>query len=711
MSHGLLIIVRYRMKKHIFIVAAVLGLNAWSQEIADSTDVFYRHLDLKEVVVTGATGATKLKESSAPVSLFTTRQLEATSSTNIIDAVATVPGVSQITTGSGISKPVIRGMGYNRIVVVSDGIRQEGQQWGDEHGIEVDAASVSSVEVLKGPGSLVYGSDALAGVLRFNSSPIVPMGKMRAGLSTEYQTNNGLFDYSLYFTGNKDGNVWNARYSEKMAHAYKNRYDGYVPNSQFHERAAQLMGGINRAWGHSRLTLSYYNITPSIVEGERDEKTGELECEYGRLKQYGHGMPYQQVYHYKAAWDNTLNVGRGKLNALLGYQLNRRQEFEDADHPNEYELYFKLHTLSYNVHYVTGEMNGWRVTGGVGGMYQRSLNAGEEYLIPDYNLLDVGVFATTSKEFEYWTLNGGLRYDHRHMHSEALEDEGEMRFGDITRNFGGLTGSVGAVLHAGPHWDIRANVSRGFRAPNISELTSNGVHEGSVRYELGDEHLKPEYSFQFDLGADYTARVVSMQLNLFASHIDHYIFLHRVDEEVEEGYDTYRFDSGDSRLWGGEVSIDVHPMHNLHLGTSFDFVRAVLLHQPRETRYLPFMPAPRWRTDVKYELTHDGHLFNNAYVSVGVDYNFKQDHYYEAYDTETATPDYALLNASAGTDIMNHGKRVATFAIIANNLTDKAYQNHLSRLKMTDVNLVTGRRGVYNMGRNITFKLTIPLEW
>lgn len=699
------------MKYPIFIIAAVLGIQAWSQETVDTTDVFYRHLDLKEVVVTGASGNIKLRESSAPVSLLTARQLESVSSTNIIDAVATVPGVSQITTGSGISKPVIRGMGYNRIVVVSDGIRQEGQQWGDEHGIEIDAAGVSSVEVLKGPGSLVYGSDALAGVLKFNSYPIVPLGKIRAGVSAGYQTNNGLFDYSLYFAGNKRGIVWDARYSGKMAHAYKNRYDGYVPNSQFRERAARLMGGVNRSWGHSRLTLSYYNITPSIVEGERDPETGELVCEYGRPKQYAHGMPYQQVYHYKAAWDNSFHIGAGKLNALLGYQLNRRQEFEHAEHPNEYELYFKLHTFSYNVHYVTGLLGGWRVTGGIGGMYQRSLNAGEEYLIPDYNLMDMGVFATASRRFERWTLNGGLRYDHRHLHSKPLEEEDQTRFRDMTRNFGGVTGSVGAVLHAGPHWDLRANLSRGFRAPNISELTSNGVHEGSIRYELGDAGLKPEYSLQFDLGADFTNRYVSVQLNMFASHVDNYIYLHRVDEVVEQGYDTFRFDGGDSRLWGGELAVDIHPIHDLHIGTSFDFVRAVLLHQPRQSRNLPYMPAPRWRTEVKYEFTHDGRLFNNAYASLGVDYNLRLNHFHEAYGTETATPAYALLNASVGTDIMIRGRRVASLTVIGSNLTDKAYQNHLSRLKMTDVNPVTGRRGVFNMGRNITFKLTVPLEW
>ena len=694
----------------ISILASLVAIGQSVAEI-DSTDLFYRHLDLKEVVVVGATGATKLKESSAPVSLVTAQQLNAVSSTNLIDAVASLPGVSQVTTGSGISKPVIRGLGYNRIVVVSDGIRQEGQQWGDEHGIEVDAASVSSVEVLKGPASLVYGSDAMAGVLRFNSAPIVPLGHMRAGLSSEYQTNNGLMDASAYFGGNVKGNVWNARYSIKRAHAYRNRFDGRVPGSQFAERAAQLMGGLNRRWGHSRLTLSYYHLTPSIVEGERDETTGDLLCEFGSPGQYGHGMPYQQVYHYKAAWDNTVALGRGKLNALLGYQLNRRQEFEDADHPNDYSLYFKLHTASYNVHYTTPVGDGWHLTTGVGGMWQRSLNGGEEFLIPDYRLFDIGVFATASRQWERWTLNGGLRYDHRHLHSDALIDDGEERFADLRRNFGGVTGSVGAVFHACEHWDFRANVARGFRTPNVSELASNGVHEGSVRYEQGNAALKPEYSLQFDLGAEVSTPIVAAQLSLFMNYIDNYIFLHRVDEVVEPGFDTYRFDRGDSRLWGGELSIDVHPLHALHLGTAFGYVNAVQLHQPRESRYLPFTPAPRWTFDAKYEICHDGRIFNNAFVAANVDINFRQNHYYAAGGTEIATPAYTLLNLSAGTDLVIRGRRVAQLAIIASNITDKAYQNHLSRLKYTDVNPVTGRRGVYNMGRNFTFKLTIPLEF
>ncbi|MBR5928539.1 MAG: TonB-dependent receptor plug domain-containing protein, partial [Prevotella sp.] len=181
---------------------------------------------INEVVVTGLTGTELLKNSPSPVSIVSPRELQMSASTNIIDAVAKQPGVAQITTGSGISKPVIRGLGFNRILVVNDGIRQEGQQWGDEHGIEIDAQRVHSVEILKGPASLVYGSDAMAGVLIFHDEPVMAKGTMAGEVESEYQTNNGLFDYSAEFAGNQGGLVWNWRWSEKMAHDYKNPYDG-----------------------------------------------------------------------------------------------------------------------------------------------------------------------------------------------------------------------------------------------------------------------------------------------------------------------------------------------------------------------------------------------------------------------------------------------------------------------------------------------------
>ena len=391
--------------------------------------MFFRHLKLNELVVTGVTGDTKLKNATAPISIISGKELRQTTSTNIIDAIAKQPGIAQITTGSGISKPIIRGLGYNRIIVMNEGIRQEGQQWGDEHGIEIDPQNVNSVEILKGPASLMYGSDAMAGVLILHGAPTLPEGEMKAQVASEYQTNNGLFDYSLNFAGNQKGFVWDGRFTDKYAHAYKNKYDGYVPGSQFQERAGRLMLGLNRPWGHSHLTMTAFHQTPSIVEGERDEMTGELECTTDNVKTYAKALPFQQIKHYKAVWDNAFNLRKGWLKAIIGYQQNQRQEFEEE--ADEYELFFKLHTVTYDLRYLSQEWNGWKIAGGINGMWQQSLNLGEESLIPEYKLFDIGAYATVSRSIDDWTLNGGLRYDNRHLDFHS-------------RNFSGATGSIGA---------------------------------------------------------------------------------------------------------------------------------------------------------------------------------------------------------------------------------------------------------------------------
>ncbi len=682
---------------------------------------------LGEVVVTGLTGSALAEKSPTPVSVVSTRFLQETSSTNIIDAIAREPGVSQITTGSGISKPVIRGLGYNRIVVVNDGVRQEGQQWGDEHGIEVDGQSVGSVEILKGPASLMYGSDALAGVLILHDEALLPLGHMHANLGTEYQTNNGLFDYTLNFAGNKNNVVWDVRWSEKMAHAYKNKYDGYVYGSQFRERALSGMLGLNRKWGFSHLKLSAYHITPGIIEGERDEtgafikpvfvdgEADETLATKHDFHSYSHPMPYQQVYHYKAISENSFVLGDGTLKAVVGYQQNRRQEFEEIETPDEAGLYLRLHTVNYDVHYLSPEWDGWKLATGVSGMWQHSENRGEEYLIPDYRLLDIGGFASVTRSFQRLTLSGGLRYDHRRLHSYALMEEGEQRFEDFTRNFSGLTGSLGAIYNFADGLNLRANLSRGFRAPNISELGSNGVHEGTFRYEIGNHQLKSEYSWQADLGLDYSSKIFSAQLSLFANHIDNYIFLEKLTdaqgrEVIIDGEAAYQNKGSDARLWGGEVLVDIHPIEQLHFQNTFSYVNAQRLHQEADAKYLPMTPAPRWTSDLRYEIIRDGKTLNNLYVSVGIEYNLRQNHFYGVGGTETATPAYTLLNAAAGVDVMHRGQKMFSVFLTGNNLTDAAYQSHLSRLKYAPINERTFRRGVFNMGRNFGLKVVVPLE-
>ncbi len=656
---------------------------------------------LDEVVVTSFVGNQQVKQSPAPISIISARQLEAQPSSNLIDAVAHQPGVSQVTTGSGISKPVIRGLGFNRVLVVNDGVRQEGQQWGDEHGVEIDQHAVHSVEIVKGPASLRYGSDAMAGAIVFRPAPVLLDGEIKANVTTGYQTNNGLWDYSLNMQGNQKGFVWNTLYSGKLAHDYKNRDDGYVHGSRYKEQSLRQMLGIDKHWGYSHLTLSYYHLTPGIVEGEEE---GD--------KSYGKTLPFQQIHHYKAVWDNFFRLGDGALKTIFGYQLNRRQEFEDS--PEECGLDLALHTMTYDVHYDWAQTAGWQFSVGMNGMYQKSENRGVEFLIPDYHLFDYGLFAMASKQIGRMNLSGGLRYDLRHLHSNSLMDEGQLRFEDFSRDFHGFSGSIGLTYEMAKGLSAKLNLSRGFRAPNISELGSNGVHEGAQLYQMGNKQLKTENSWQLDLGVDYSSSVVYVQVALFANRISNYIFSGRMADEdgkpvFREDEPVYQYTSGDARIMGGEISVDVHPMPRLHIGNSFAYVNSVQLHQSHEAKYLPFTPAPRWNADVKYELVCGGRTFDNLFVKMAMECNLRQNHFYAVNQTETATPSYTLFYLYAGMDVCHSGKRLFSVYLSGENLFDRAYQNHLSRLKNLGLNPMTGRQGVYNMGRNFSVRFVIPV--
>ena len=700
-------------------------------------------VEINEVVITGQSAATQLTKMPTPITIITETELHQQASTNIIDAMSSQPGVSQITTGSGISKPIIRGLGYNRVVVVNDGVRQEGQQWGDEHGIEIDENDINRIEILKGPASLMYGSDAMAGVINLFSAPVLAQGKMQLNALANYLTNNGLMAYSLNFAGHKKAFVWDFRYSNKQAHAYKNKADGYVYNSGFSENAVSGLLGISNWWGYSHLTLSTYQLNPGIVEGERDSATGlfvkpvdmgnglvgETIADKNDFMQYEQQIPYQQIKHYKAVWNNNFLIGNGSLKATLAYQQNRRQEFADILAPKEYELYFQLNTLNYDLQYILPEKKGWEISVGTNGMYQSSLNKGEEYLVPEYRLYDAGVFAIAKKTWGKFNLSGGLRFDNRSQTVDALylDADGEktiesnpvasLRFTPFTRNFSGISGSLGATYQVSDNWNMKLNLSRGFRAPNISELSSNGVHEGTLRYETGDSDLKPESSLQLDYELGFNTEHVNAKLNLFANSIDNYIFSRKLSstlggDSIADEVPVYKFSAGNAVLSGAEIFVDVHPhpLDWLHFQNSLSYVNAQLRNQPDSAKYLPFTPPAKWISDIRIDLEKTGKYIANGFISFGLAYYFEQNRIFSAYNTETTTPAYTLLNASLGGDLLINKKTVAKLYVTGTNLADIAYQSHLSRLKYAEVNNVNGRSGVYNMGRNISIKLIVPVD-
>ncbi|HVE62118.1 MAG TPA: TonB-dependent receptor, partial [Chitinophagaceae bacterium] len=485
------------------------------------------------VTVTGVTTATSTRNTSTPVNLIRKTELLQTPSTNIIDALSKQAGMSQISTGPAIAKPVIRGLGYNRVVVINDGVRQEGQQWGDEHGIEIDELSVSRAEILKGPASLIYGSDAIAGVINFITSVPVADKTIKGNIYTNYQTNNGLVGLNANLSGNQNGFNWNAYGTYKSAKDYKNKHDGRVLNSRFNERNFGGYIGLNKSWGFSHLIFSNFDQNLGLVEGERDSATGNFlvntESSLERLatkedlESRKLFTPNQHIQHYKLATENSVRIGKSRLKLNLGYQNNLRREFGNSLNPSEAELAFDLKTANYNLQWRLPENKDLETTVGLSGMYQVNKNKAEEVIIPEYDLFDIGTFLFMQKTFTNLTLSGGLRFDNRSVDSKQLMEGSEIKFPSFSKTFSNISGSAGLSYHPSQTVSLKANVARGFRAPALSELASNGAHEGTNRYEYGDQDLGSEKSFQLDAGLELNYNHFDLTFSGFHNRINDFI--------------------------------------------------------------------------------------------------------------------------------------------------------------------------------------------
>ena len=695
----------------------------------------HSYIENEAVTVTGVSAATSVKRTPVPVNIIRKEELFRGSSTNLIDALTKTPGVAQISTGPAISKPSIRGLGYNRVVVVNDGIRQEGQQWGDEHGIEIDEYNVNKAEVLKGPASLMYGSDALAGVVNFISVVPAPEKTIKANIFGTYQTNNRQRGLHADISGNENGFIWGVNGSYKAAADYKNKYDGNVFNSKFNEKDFGGFMGVNKSWGFSHLLVSNFDQHLGLVEGDRDSATGQFLKPINDNGSPGEAIasgsdfttdnpfiPRQRIQHFKVATDNSFSMGKDRLTVTLGYQRNQRQEFGNVVDPEEKNLYFDLRTFNYNLQYHFADRNNWRTTIGVNGMQQRNQNKGVEVLIPEYSLFDIGGFVYTQKRIDKFTASGGIRFDNRSIDSKAFVDAGNTKFQQFTKNFSNVSASIGGSYEASKQVTLKLNLARGFRAPSIPELASNGAHEGTNRYEYGEQNLKSETSYQADAGIDVATEHISFTANVFYNAIRNFIYYRKLnavaggDSVITDGqqqFFAFRFNQNNARLYGAEFNLDIHPhpLDWLHIENSFSWVRGLLNEEQDGSKNLPFIPGARLINEIKAELSKNGQLLRNVYLKAELDNTFAQNNPFTGFDTETRTPGYSLLNAGFGGDIASKGKTIFSLFFTANNITDVAYQNHLSRLKYAPENLVTGRMGVYNMGRNFSIKLNVPLSF
>ena len=684
------------------------------------------------VVVTGVAGATSIRKSPVPVASIRKLALLQTPSTNIIDALTHIPGVSQVSTGPAISKPYIRGLGGNRVVIINEGVRQEGQQWGDEHGAEIDEMSVARAEVVKGPASLMYGSDALAGVINFITNSPVAEGTLKGNIISNYQTNNGLFAVNGNLAGNKNGLNWNLYGTYKSAGNYQNKYDGKVLNSGFNEKNVGGYIGINKSWGYSHIIVSRFDQHLGLIEGERENATGQFLLFAGTsleriatkadLDKRNLFVPQQRVQHNKIVSDNNFAFKQSRLKVNLAYQNNLRQEFGNAEDPLEKSLFFDLRTFNYNLQWQLPELKEWHTTVGVNGMRQTNQNKGEETLIPEYNLFDVGGFVFAQRSFKKATVSGGFRYDTRKINSLELIEGGGVKFNKFSRSFSNFSGSAGVSYEATSRLTLKANLARGFRSPTLAELASNGAHEGTNRYEYGEQSLGSETSLQLDGGLNFNYEHFSIDISAFYNRLNDFIFYRKLesvfggDSLVNNGGDfipAFKFNQQDAKLAGFEASIDIHPhpLDWLHFENSVSFVRGRFDNPIDGSNNIPLIPAAQLTSELKADFKKLNNTIHNFYAKLEWDKTFKQNNPFTGFETETATDGYALLNAGVGADIVNGKKILFSLYIGANNITDVAYQSHLSRLKYTAENMTTGRMGVFNTGRNFSFKVNVPLDF
>jgi iron complex outermembrane receptor protein len=657
-------------------------------------------IETREVIITGTPVASNNKYNSTSATVVSREQLLAPAN-NLVDLLARqVPGVSQISTGPAISKPVIRGLGYNRVVTLSDGVKQQGQQWGDEHGMEIDQYQGDRVEVLRGASSLLYGSDALGGVINI-LEPLTPAsGHIKGELLSNYSTNNGMTGTSLMMTGNQNGFVWRGRGSYQNAYAYKTP-EGYFPNSGFNQTNISGMAGVNKTWGYSHLNFSYYKNNIGFFDPETQEDL------YTGTKSRTLAFPRQDIRHYKLALNNNFTIGSGNLKLDLGYQKNQRRELEDSTVPS---LFFDLNTYSADAKYYLPESNGWQPVIGLSGSLGHSLNKGEELLVPAYDQTSAGTFGYVKKSWNKNTFSAGARLDYVKNEGKAFtDDEGTEVFTGFDNHFTNVSGALGYTHVFNDNLNFKANAGSAFRAPNPAELGSNGVHEGTFRYEIGNPALKAERSYQADATLEFGSDIVTGSFGVYENYINNFIYASNMPGDeitvVDEGnklYPIYRYGQVDANLYGFEGSLTLHPVSFIHFENTFSYTRA---QNNTFDRPLSFIPAGTLHNTLRFEPAIKG--LSSSFIYVGVDNFFKQNRFDPTFETPTAG--YTLLNAGIGTTFKLGAQQLKVY-VSGNNLTDKRYYDALSRLKPGRLSQEDPTLGVYNMGRNITFGFYLPFN-
>jgi iron complex outermembrane receptor protein len=576
---------------------------------------------------------------------------------------------------------VIRGLSGNRVLTYVQGVRLENQQFGSEHGLGINEAGIESVEVIKGPASLLYGSDALGGVLYFNPESFAASGNLSADASTSY------FSNTLGVSGNAGVKTSGERFKFLLRGAYasqadyKTGDDKRVTNSRYNEY--DLKSGLrfqNSTW-KSTIRYNYNRANIGIPEAIEAQTTSRNLL-----------LPFQELDNHILSWANTLFFGKSSADVKFGYIFNDRREFEDST--NEAALRLKLNTFSYDLKYNLPEIGKFETIVGVQGMFQKNKNFGEEILIPNTEKIDFGIFATSHYHLDKVDFQGGLRLDTRSITTEPARDPMDFNFiPALDRNFTSFNAALGAKVDISQSLLTRINVASGFRAPNLAELTSNGVHEGSNRYEIGDPGLDNEQNLQTDVSLEYRNEHFEIFANGFYNAVNNYIYITPTGAVLEENF-VFSYVQNNAELYGGEFSFHLHPhpLDWLHFESSFETVTGKL----KEGGNLALIPANNLRNTLHFDLK-EGVLLKESSAFMTLQNTFDQN---KVGEYETRSKGYDLLSLGVKSQL-EWDKITCRLAFSITNLTNETYVPHLSRLKVDHIP---------SIGRNYSVNVKLALN-
>jgi iron complex outermembrane recepter protein len=625
------------------------------------------------ITVTARPQASDLLSTPQSVAVVGGRTLERDRGQTAISAIATLPGVSTVTTGTGIEKPVIRGLSAQRVLVVSDGVRQEGQQWGDEHGTEIDPFEVERIEVVRGPNSLLYGSDALGGVVNIIRPPVPTeaIGSPRLGseviINGFSNTSQGAGALALYGASGDIG--YRGTFSARSASDITTP-ESTLSNSGASELNGGAMIGTSQDWGG--IALDYYHTAQRLELHEGDPAA----------------TPFQRVMHDRIRLHGDYHSPIGQVEISTGWQQNNRREYESGDEEQPV-LHLRLSTgsITSQLHHASiGPFNG---TVGINAMKQSNRSMAEEKLIPDFALFDLGGFVFEEFESGNFLLSGGLRFDSRQLDVDA---SGELAVPAQQRRYSAFTGTAGLVWRITPTFSLVANAGTGWRAPTAFELFVEGVHEGTARYEVGSSTLVPEQSFNIEGSARVASARIQGEVNIYRHQINSYIYLSQTGQiDSASGFPIYLDRQADAVLTGGELGIQAEITEWLVLSGTASLVHGT--NRATNTP-LPLMPADRVTLGARFMQPSFG-PFRNTYLSLGTTVVADQKRI-DLFETPTAG--YVLFDAGIGGELPFLDNRIH-LDLTGRNITNGAYRDHLSRYKLFAL----------NPGIDVSFKVSIPL--